>query len=187
MVQDTLPTNIPARYLEALGGEDPLVLQRKAPKRLKKLLKGMSEKELAKKPAPDKWSIKEVIAHLADHEVVYGFRLRCVAALDRPMLTGYDQDLFMQRLQHDRATTKELFDSYAAARAANHALVERLDEDAFDRTGMHAERGEETLRTIVTRNAGHDMLHEQQVERTKAAVRAKKSKRGKKARKKAAK
>lgn len=176
MAQATPPTNIPERYLEALGGEDPLVLQKKAPKRLKKLLKGMSEGELERKPAADKWSIKEVIAHLADHEVVYGFRLRCVAALDRPTLTGYDQDLFMQKLQHARATTKELFDSYAAARAANHALVERLDEDAFERIGMHAERGEETLRTIVTRNAGHDVLHEQQVERTKNAVRAKSKK-----------
>jgi hypothetical protein len=183
MTQEAPPTNIPARYLEALGGEDPFVVQRKAPKRLKKLMKGLSDKQLEQKPAPDKWSIKEVIAHLADHEVVYGFRLRCVVALDRPMLSGYDQDLFMQRLQHARATTKELFDSYTAARAANHALVERLDLEAFDRIGVHAERGEETLRTIVTRNAGHDLLHEQQIERTKAAVTKRGGKKQKKSKK----
>ncbi len=180
MVKESPPTNISARYLEALCGEDPLVIQKKAPKRLKKLLRGLSDKELEKKPAPDKWSIKEVIAHLADHEVVYGFRLRCVAALDRPLLAGYDQDLFMTKLGHSNTTTKELFDAYAAARAANHALVERLEESAFERVGIHAERGEETLRTIVTRNAGHDMLHEQQVERTKTAVLAKTKKSKKK-------
>ncbi|MDZ4772413.1 MAG: DinB family protein [Planctomycetota bacterium] len=185
MPKETPPTNIPARYLEALGGEDPLVIQKKAPKRLKKLLKGLSEKELSKKPAPDKWSIKEVIGHLADHEVVYGFRLRCVIALDRPTLTSYDQDRFVERLATATSTTKELFDAYEAARVANHALFESLDSAAFERVGLHTERGEETLRTIVTRNAGHDVLHEQQVERTREAVRAK-ARKAKKSEKKSA-
>ncbi|MBL8859172.1 MAG: DinB family protein [Planctomycetes bacterium] len=165
-------SNIPAEYLAALGGEDPLVIQKQAPLRLKKLLKGRSEKELATRPGRGKWSVKEVIGHLADHEVVYGCRLRFVAALDRPVLGGYDQDLFVTRLGIERATTKELFQSYASVRKANNELVGRLDAAAFDRIGLHAERGEESLRTIVTRNAGHDRLHEAQVERTLAAVSA---------------
>lgn len=167
------PANIPARYLEALGGEDPLQIQESAPKRAQKLLAGLSEKELEQKPAPDRWSMKEVIAHLADHEIVYGYRVRCIAALDAPLLAGYDQQRFLDHLGTERARTKDLLGAWAAVRAANHALIERLPPEAFDRVGTHSERGEESLRTIVIRNAGHDAIHLAQIERTRDAVRAK--------------
>lgn len=176
-------STIPAEYLAALGGEDPLVIQKQAPARLKKLLRGRSERELALRPGRNKWSVKEVIGHLADHEVVYGCRLRFVAALDRPVLTGYDQDLFVTRLGLERATTKALFQSYESVRKANNEFVRRLDASAFDRIGLHAERGEESLRTIVTRNAGHDRLHEAQIVRTLSAVNSKKRSKSKARRK----
>lgn len=176
MSRNDTPANIPARYLEALGGEDPLRIQKSAPKRAKKLLKGKSEKELARKPAPDRWSMKEVIAHLADHEIVYGYRVRCIAALDAPLLERYDQQRFLDRLGTERAKTKDLLDAWAAVRAANHALIERLPREALDRVGIHAERGEESLRGIVIRNAGHDAIHLAQLERTRDALRTKGSK-----------
>jgi len=166
--------NISAPYLEALAGRDPLVIQGQAPRRLQKLMQGLSESQLSRRPAPGKWSIKEVIGHLADHEVVYGFRLRCVAALERPQLAGYDENLFVTNLAVAAARTRDLFEAYAAARKANHALVLRLQKKAgpklFERIGLHAERGPESFQVIVTRNAGHDVLHERQVERTRATV-----------------
>jgi hypothetical protein len=154
---------VPARYIEALRGADPFETQRKAPKRLKKILKGMSEKQLARRPAPDKWSIKEVVAHLADGEVIMGSRIRFVAAQDRPPLPGYDQDLFVQNLGIEKIKTKDLLEAFAMARKLNMQLLARLPESALDRVGLHGERGEESIRTMITMYAGHDLIHEDQV------------------------
>jgi len=155
----------PDRYLAALGGRDPLQTLRKAPKRLKKLLKGQREKVLAKRPAPGKWSIKEVVAHLADGEVILGGRMRFAAAMDNPPIPSYDQDLFVERLGIDKVDTAELFQAFASMRALNVALLERLPEGALARTGLHAERGPESVERMLTMYAGHDVLHEQQIER----------------------
>lgn len=165
---------VPERYVKALAGQDPIESQRKAPKRIKKLLRGLSEKELARKPAPGKWSIKEVIAHLADGEVILGSRMRFVAAMDRPMIVGYDQDAFVERLGIDRVKTSALFDDFAAVRAANVALLKRLPEGAAQRVGLHTERGEETIETMLVMYAGHDRIHEEQIESIRAALRGKK-------------
>ena len=158
------------RYSEALAGHAPIESQRKAPKRVKKLVKGLSEKQLAKRPAPDKWSIKEVLAHLADGEFVLGARIRCVAGMDRPTIVGYDENAFVRNLAVDKTDSEHFLEAYAALRALNVALLERLPEEAFTRVGLHTERGEESLDTMVTMYAGHDRLHEAQIERIKAAL-----------------
>src|SRR6187549_2289792 len=89
---------VPHAYIAALEGRDPIESLRKGPKRMKKLLKGYSEKQLAKQPAPGKWSAKEVMAHMADGEVILGARIRFIAAMDNPSIPGYDQDRFVERL-----------------------------------------------------------------------------------------
>ncbi len=169
---DTPPPRsvVPARYIQALDNADPIETQRKAPKRLKKLLKGLSEKQLARRPAPEKWSIKEIVAHLADGEVIMGSRIRFVAAQDRPPLPGYDQDLFVENLGVHEVKTKDLLRAFAMARKLNVQLLDRLPEEALDRTGMHAERGEESIRTMITMYAGHDIIHEEQVRAAREAL-----------------
>lgn len=165
------------RYTEALGGADPLVSLKKAPKRVKKLLRGAKEKELRWKPAPDKWSLHEILAHLADGEVVLGSRMRYVAGEDRPVLVAYDENKFVARLGVDRQDTDELLEDFAAVRRANVRFLARVPEDAFAKSGMHTERGEVTLSNLVTTYAGHDRLHEAQIERTRAAYAAAKKQR----------
>jgi hypothetical protein len=177
-------SSVPERYVRALDGDDPIESQRKAPKRIAKLLKGLSEKQLARRPAPDKWSIKEVVAHLADGEIVLGSRVRFVAAQDRPLLPGYDQDRFVAGLGVERVSTEDLLEAFAAARALNVALLRRLPKEAFQRIGLHAERGEESIATMVAMYAGHDRIHEQQIAAAREALRAAKAqkKKGKKTR-----
>ena len=165
---------IPERYAKALGDDEPIELSRKAPKRIKKLIRGLSEKELSKRPAPGKWSIKEIIAHLADGEVIIGSRERFVAAQDKAPLPGYDQDAFVEHLGTERAKTAELLEAFAAVRAANVAMLKRLPKTAFARVGLHSERGEESLDAMVRMYAGHDRIHEQQIESVRANLRAKK-------------
>jgi hypothetical protein len=165
---------IAERYIQALGGADPIESQRKAPKRVRKLVKGMSAKQLARRPEEGKWSIKEVLAHLAEGEMVLGSRIRYVAAMDRPQIVGYDQDAFVRNLRYDDVEAHDLLEAFTALRALNVALLERLPDDAFARIGLHTERGEESLSSMVHMYAGHDRLHEQQIERLRDAVLASK-------------
>lgn len=162
------PITTHERYLTALEGRDPLESMRKAPKRLRKLLKGLSRKQLTRRPAEGKWSIKEVLAHLADGEVVLGARIRMVAAMDRPVIIGYDQDALVERLAYEKVDVEELLANFAAVRAINVALLERLPDDVFAQVGLHNERGEESLATMVFMYAGHDRLHEQQIVRLRS-------------------
>lgn len=183
---DTTQRNSPyARYIEALEGADPIESQRKAPKRFKKLLKGLSPKQIARRPGEGKWSILEIVGHMADAEFVNGTRMRFVAAHDRPAIPAYDENLFAARLGNERAKVKDLLDAFTRLRAINMALLERLPEGALDRVGIHSERGEESIRTMLTMYAGHDRIHEAQIERVKAFLKA--DKKARKATRKAAK
>jgi hypothetical protein len=155
---------VPERDPAALGGDDALASMAEAPGRLRRLVRGLTEKQLATRPATGKWSIREIVAHLADTEVVLGSRYRFIAAMDRPPLPGYDQDAFVANLGVSRAKTADLLDDFAMARAVNLGLLERVGEEAWDRVGLHAERGEESLGLLVTMYAGHDRIHLSQVE-----------------------
>jgi len=155
---------IPDRYRDAIGEDDPYLAMFEAPQKLRKLLKGLTEKQLSRRPAPGKWSIKEIVAHLADGEVVLGSRYRFIAAHEKPAIQGYDQDLFVEMLGVENATTEDLLDDFEMARMVNIGLLTRLPDEAFARVGVHSERGEETIDTIVTLYAGHDRVHLAQVE-----------------------
>jgi hypothetical protein len=160
----------PDRYVSALNGADPLESMRKAPKRLRKLLKGLSEKQLGRRPAPGSWSIKEITAHLADGEVMIGSRYRMVASMERPLIVGYDQDALVEHLALDKVRTKHLLEDFSAARKANVRLLERLPKTAFARIGLHNERGEESLERMLIIYSGHDLIHEAQIERLKSEL-----------------
>lgn len=155
---------IPERYRAALGDDDPLFAMAEAPERLRKLVRGLTEKQLSTAPAPGKWSIKQIVAHLADGEVVIGSRYRFAAAHEKPAIAGYDQDLFVERLGVENTTTEELLADFELARAVNLGLLQRLPEGAFERVGIHAERGEESIAKMVAMYAGHDRVHLEQIE-----------------------
>ncbi|MEO8055476.1 MAG: DinB family protein [Acidobacteriota bacterium] len=174
---------VPDRYLEALGGDDPVAAMAEAPDLLRRLVRGLSEKQLATKPAPGKWSIREIVAHLADNEVILGSRYRFIAAMDRPPLPGFDQDAFVANLGVGKAATGDLLDDFAMARAVNIGLLERVGDAAWERVGIHAERGEESLGRLVTMYAGHDRIHLMQVETIRTGLFPKA---GRKAKRKAA-
>jgi hypothetical protein len=163
MAARTAPVVDP-RYTAALGDDDPVLVMAETPDRLRKLLRDLTEKQLGTKPAPGKWCIKEIVAHLADGEVIVGSRYRFIAAHDRPPLPSTNQDAFAARLGPMNAKAADLADDFAMARAVNLGLLERLPEEAWDRVGIHSERGEESIRTIVAIYAGHDRNHLAQIE-----------------------
>lgn len=177
---------VPERYAAALGADDPFEVMAETPALLRKKLMGLNERQLATRPAPGKWSIKEIVAHLLDGEVMIGSRYRLVAAHDRPALMGYDQDAFVERLGVDHARTSELLADFFMARAVNLGLLSRLPEEALDRTGVHSERGEESIRGMVAMYAGHDRIHLDQVETIRTGLFPKRKPARKKAATKAA-
>lgn len=165
-------TDVSDRYADAIDSADPLSVLRKTPKRLRKLIKAAKTKELAWKADAATWSVHEVIGHLADNEFVFGARVRFVAAEERPLLPAYDEKRFHAALGVEHATLEDLFDSWIAARAANMHLLDRLPQTAWSKIGLHTERGELSLMQLVVGGAGHDRVHEEQIERTIARARA---------------
>ena len=171
---------IPDRYRDAIGEDDPYLAMFEAPQQLRKVLKGLTEKQLSRRPAPGKWSIKEIVAHLADGEVMIGARYRFIAAHEKPAIAGYDQDLFVEMLGVGNATTEDLLDDFEMARTVNIGLLTRLPDEAFGRVGVHSERGEESIEWMVTLCAGHDRIHLEQVETIRTGLFPPKKKGGKK-------
>lgn len=157
------------RYIRAvmdlLGDLDPMQVLRDTPIRLGSLLAGASVEEIARPEAPGKWSAGQVVAHLADSELVWGYRLRRVLAEDRPMLHGYDQDLWADRLGYSAAAPHDSLERFSVLRTSHLDLLHRFLPGASDRAGIHPERGEETVGHLINLYAGHDLAHLRQIAR----------------------
>jgi len=171
------PTSSPEEiqaYVQAtvglLGDSDPIRTLRETPGELRRLTEGRSPEVLSAPEAPGKWSVREVVAHLADSELVWAFRLRMVLAHDRPHLAGYDQDAWARRLGYSEAPLGRALETLSVVRAGNLALLERATPEDMQRVSLHEERGEESLEHMIRLYAGHDLVHLGQVARILAAV-----------------
>jgi hypothetical protein len=162
-----------ARYVAALldlvGKQEPVAVLRETPDAIERFLQTVPAHVVTVPEARGKWSIGEVVAHLADSELVGGFRLRMVLSHDRPALSGYDQDLWATRLRYRDVAVRDALDQFTVLRRANVRIWDRLGPTDLARVGLHSERGEESLGHIRSLCAGHDLLHLRQVERIRAA------------------
>lgn len=129
---------------------------------------GAAGAELDWAPEPGKWSIRKIIAHLADSEIVATTRFRHVIAEENPHLDAYDQNAWAEKLDYERRKTSQALESFRRIRAENYELLKDLPPEAFERAGMHAERGRETLRQILQRNAEHAESHAAQLRARRA-------------------
>ncbi|NNG15704.1 MAG: hypothetical protein HKM89_04425, partial [Gemmatimonadales bacterium] len=93
--------------LELLGDRDPFEVQEGLLPTLRAKVADMSPGDLRRPEAPGKWSVLDVICHLTDSELIYGYRLRMIVAEDEPVMVGYDQDRWAQRLHHDAADVEQ--------------------------------------------------------------------------------
>jgi Protein of unknown function (DUF664). len=159
-----------AGLLQALGTQAPLEVLRHTPSRLRDAVQGLSEDQLHRREAPDRWSIAHVLQHLADSELVGAYRFRMILAHDRPDIQAYDQDLWAERLHYDLADPAESLEDFTAIRATNVRLFERSTPTERERVGVHAERGEESLAFLQRVYAGHDIVHLRQLARIRQAT-----------------
>lgn len=155
---------------DVLGDQDPLDTMPRTPARLRDAVEGVPDAALRRPEAPGKWSVVQVVQHLADSELVYGYRIRMTVAHDRPAIQGYDQDLWATSLRYDAVRLEDALADFEALRTLNLRFLRSLPEASWERVGLHAERGEESVRQLTRLMAAHDLVHLRQIERIKRAV-----------------
>jgi len=153
------------RILSHIDGKDPLKVQKSTAKKLDKLTRRLSKKEIRRRPAPGKWSIAEILAHLADAEVVGSWRIRQILGADGTPIQAYDQNVWAETFRYEDRDPKESLKLFRVLRENNLLLLKSVPRKLWENHGMHAERGKETIAQIVRMFAGHDLNHLQQIEK----------------------
>ncbi len=156
--------------LELLGDQDPFEVLGRLPAAVAQAVVGVDPEDLRRAEAPGKWSIIQVIQHLADSELVNGYRVRAVLTEVEPAIAGYDQDAWAQDLDYANRNFGDAFDQLVVLRVANLELYQSLSEEQLNRWGVHAERGRESVRQLIRLLAAHDMVHLRQIERIKESL-----------------
>jgi len=152
------------RMLGNAEGQDPKKVQAATPARLARLIRGASRQRLAKRPAPGKWSVNEILAHLSEAELVTGYRLRTILGAPGAPIQGYDQDRWAAEGNYNARDAKQSLALFKSLREANLKLLSALSAEQRKRFGMHSERGEESIELIERLMAGHDINHIRQME-----------------------
>jgi hypothetical protein len=156
--------------LDLLGSRDPLAVIKDTPRLAGLAIDGLTSDALRTPEASGKWSIAQVLQHLADSDLVWGWRVRLILSQDKPPITGYDQDLWAERLHYADADAHEALATFGVLRRDNVRLIERASPADLQRVGVHSERGEESVGYLVRLYAGHDLLHLNQLSRIRRAL-----------------
>lgn len=153
------------RLLGNVGGKEPLRVQRETAKKLATLIRRLNKKQLTRKPAPGKWSIAEILAHLGDAEIVGAWRLRHILCSNGAPIQAYDQDAWASTFDYARRDAKQSLEFFRMLRENNLAMLKALPKELWENYGQHQERGQESVTHIVRMFAGHDLNHLGQVEK----------------------
>ena len=150
---------------DLVGDDDPLEILSQTPSRIQALITGVDATILRQKPQPDKWSITEIVAHLADSELVFGFRLRMIFTVNGTSLQAFDPDAWASTFAYHLCDVQASAALFAALRMGNLRMLRQVAAPLIDNAGTHEEWGTETARSIVQLEAGHDRNHLAQIER----------------------
>lgn len=151
--------------LDLLGDRQPLDVLAELGPWLERRLHGVPEAALRRPEAPGKWSAVEIVQHLADSDLVFGFRARMILSEDRPPLQGYDQDRWASLFRYSAVPPAEALAQVTTLRRANLAVLRALGPAELERVGLHSERGAESLSHLMQLMAAHDLVHRRQIER----------------------
>jgi hypothetical protein len=129
----------------------------------------ITPEELDARPAPNAWTAREIVHHLADSEMTSAIRLRMLIAVDNPQIFGYDQDVYARRLHYERPHESSL-EAFRYARTTTAELLECLQPADWLREGTHSENGRYTVETWLRIYAEHAHKHARQIREARAAV-----------------
>ena len=159
-----------ARLLDELGHRDPLAVLAELPPWLDRELCEIPYNALRKPEAPGKWSLLQVVQHLTDSDLVYGYRIRMILIHDNQQLESYDRDAWATKLRYHDSGIDDALQELGAQRRRNLRLLRSLTPAELDRVGIHAVRGPESIGTMISLLAGHDLVHRKQIERIRRAL-----------------
>ena len=152
-------TTLKRPYVVLLEGRDPADVMRETPGRLLALTTRLLPADIARKPGENKWSIREILCHMADCEVAWAWRLRLIYGAEDAVVQPFDQDPWARAYDGVRYTAAAAIATFGALRAWNLALIETFSDADRQRTAHHPELGELTLWNVVEIAAGHDLHH----------------------------
>lgn len=158
--------------LDVLGPRDPVEVLDQLLPWLADRIRGLDDSELRRPEAPGKWSVIEVIQHLADSDLVFSYRLKMMLTEDRPPLQGYDQDRWAGVLHYREVPLELTLDQLRGVRAANLHVVKQLSPSQLERVGLHTERGPESAGFLLQLMGAHDLVHRRQIDRILSTVSA---------------
>jgi hypothetical protein len=158
MMKET-PQQYRDRILRLLKGKKALDILASTPEKLAALVKGASRKKLAAKPAPDKWSAVEILAHIADVELVQGVRMRLILGSSGIAIQGFNQDAWAGVMEYASQAPAASLEAYRVNRERTLKMLKSLPRTRWNNYGIHSERGKETLTRVVEMTAGHDLNH----------------------------
>jgi DinB family protein len=158
------PQQYTQRILGYVEGRPPLEVLAATAAALGRLIQDTPAARLRARPAPETWSVNDIVAHLADAEIVIGFRLRLILGSPDTAIAAYDQSSWATSGHYDKRNPLKSLEQFRVLRDANLALLESLEPEQWQLYGIHSERGRETIEHMVHMVAGHDLNHLRQIE-----------------------
>ena len=130
---------------------------------------GCAGPELDFVPGPDKWSVRQIICHLADSELVGAMRFRQVIAEDQPSMPWCDEKAWATRLDCSKRKPSQVIETFRRIRGENYELLKDLPAETFERTGVHSKQGVMTLLDLLRKYTEHAENHTLQLRAVRAA------------------
>jgi uncharacterized damage-inducible protein DinB len=158
----------PQQYIQRIHayieGKNVMEVLASTPKQVAGLIESAPKDRLSKRPAPGKWSVIEILAHLADVEIVQGFRIRLILGSSGTAIQGFDQDAWARYSFYPSHDVALSLDGYRVNRERTVRLLQSLPNEMWENFGLHSERGKETVRRVSEMMAGHDLNHLGQIQ-----------------------
>jgi methionine--tRNA ligase beta chain len=153
------------RLLDLAGHRDPLEVLSQTGPRIGRLIAAQSDAVLRWTPSAERWSVAQIVTHLADCEIVAAYRIRLILSASGTTLQAFDQNGWAQALEYQNSDAFASLALFTPLRESLLTVFRGLTAEQFDRFGMHPERGKETVRHLMRLYAGHDINHLHQIER----------------------
>ena len=150
-------------YAQLLGDRDPLAVLAETQEKIPAIAQKLGPEGLKRSYGPGKWSAAQVLTHLADAEIAFGFRVRQIVAEPELPIQPFDETRWAAH--YDRADGLQAAQAFKALRAFNLSLFRRLTQQELERAAKHPERGPEKADTVIRILAGHTLNHLAQLEK----------------------
>jgi uncharacterized damage-inducible protein DinB len=157
------PAEYTKRILKYSRNGDALRIQQSTLQKIERAIKGLRRKQMMTRPAPGKWSIGEILAHLAEAELTGGYRLRLILSANGTVIQAFDQDVWAKNSDYAHQDPRQSLEMFRVLREANLRLLKTIPKRMWLYYGMHQERGKETIDRVARMFAGHDVNHIEQI------------------------